>query len=221
MDGDVAPLSKDLRPRRTLRRMTYVDEVHAVGMYGPRGGGIAEREGVMAPHRRHRGHARQGLRRARRLHRRQFRDHRRRAFLCAGLHLHDLVAARDLLPQRPPRSDISNHQRGNANATGAGRANQGEPDAAGLPVMVSPHAYRSDFRRRSRALQAGQRYAAHDHDIYIQPINYPTVAQGIERLRITPSPYHDDALIDQLAEALLQVWERLGLPLQAKSMAAE
>ncbi len=78
-----------------------------------------------------------------------------------------------------------------------------------VPVMVGDP---EKCREASELLLAEQ-------SIYIQPINYPTVPCGTERLRITPTPYHDDALIEALAQALVDVWERLGLPLRNRELA--
>jgi 5-aminolevulinate synthase len=221
MDGDIAPLAKICDLAERYGAMTYVDEVHAVGMYGPRGGGIAERDGVM-----HRIDVLEGT--------------LAKAFGCLGGYIAanaDIIdAVRSYAPgfifttALPPAvcSAATAAIRHLKTSSWERERHQDRAArvkailiAAGLPVMSSDtHIVPLFVGDPERCKQASD-ILLEEHGIYIQPINYPTVAKGSERLRITPSPYHDDALIDQLAEALLQVWERLGLPLQRQSMAAE
>jgi len=221
MDGDIAPLSAICDLAERYNAMTYVDEVHAVGMYGPRGGGIAERDGVM-----HRIDILEGT--------------LAKAYGCLGGYI---AASKDIVDSvrsyapgfifttaLPPAicsaaTAAIKHLKSSSwerdrHQDRAARL-KSVLTSAGIPVMSTDTHIVPVFVGDAELCKKTSDLLLEDHGIYIQPINYPTVARGEERLRITPSPYHDDVLIDHLAESLLQVWDQLGMPLRAKAMAAE
>jgi 5-aminolevulinate synthase len=221
MDGDVAPINRICDLAERYHALTYADEVHAVGMYGSHGGGQAELQGAMA-----RIDVIEGT--------------LAKAFGCLGGYIAASAAIVDAVRSYAPGFIFTTALPPAicAAATAAIRHLKTSSfererhqervarvkavlNSARLPVMPSDSHIVPVFVGDPEKCKEGSDLLLAEHGIYIQPINYPTVPRGTERLRITPTPYHEDALVDALAEALVDVWQRLDLPLKERALAAE
>ena len=214
MDGDIAPIAEIVELAERYNAMTYMDEVHAVGLYGNRGGGIADREGLMARIDVIEGTLAKGFGTL-------------GGYIAADRSIIDAVRSyapsfifTTALP--PPIAAAASEavrilKKGNVLRGRHQRQAQLTKhalSAAGLPVMANPSHIVPLFVGDAELCKAASDMLLERHNVYIQPINYPTVAKGTERLRITPTPFHSDAHVAELVDALVDVWKALGLPFE-------
>jgi 5-aminolevulinate synthase len=211
MDGDIAPIAEIVRIAEKHGAMTYLDEVHAVGMYGPRGGGIAEREGLMDRITIIEGTLGKafGVVGGYITGSTQLIDFIR-SFASGFIFttaLPPAVAAGALASIRHLKvSEIERMRHRERVAQVRARL-----DRIGIPYMPNPSHIVPVMVGDAAKCKWISDLLLDQHGIYVQPINYPTVPRKTERLRITPTPLHTDADIDRLAQALSELWSQCAL----------
>jgi 5-aminolevulinate synthase len=212
MDGDIAPIGAICDVAEEFGALTYLDEVHAVGMYGATGAGIAERDRV-----------------ARRID--VIEGTFAKAFGLIGGYVAGSAALVDFVRSYAPGfifttalppaivagvraslAVIRGAQDLRARHQDRARTLKARLGTLGLPVMANDSHIVPVKVGDAGACKTISDRLLRQHGHYAQPINYPTVPKGTERLRFTPSPLHDDMLIDSLARALEACWRELALP---------
>jgi 5-aminolevulinate synthase len=211
MDGDIGPIAEILDVCEKHGAMSYIDEVHAVGLYGPRGGGVAEREGLMDRITLIEGTLGKAF-------------GVMGGYIAASKALCDFVrsfasgfifttalppaiaagACASVKHLKASQMERARHQERVATV-------RRKLNAMGIPMIDNPSHIIPVMVGDPRKAKMISDWLMDNHGIYVQPINYPTVPKGTERLRITPSPVHTDDDIDRLVNALSEIWSQCEL----------